>query len=251
MSKQTQYRLGWQRELPDLRDKTYSVGLTINELPDKADLRTSCPTVYDQGDLGSCTANAIAAHLDFNRHKQKEKFIKPSRLYIYYNERKDQGTVSYDAGATIRESVKAVVKYGACPEKEWPYSVGKFTTKPSDKCYTDAIQYEALTYLKLPQNKQEMMGCLAAGFPIVVGISVYDSFHDADKTGVVPMPSSSDSLLGGHAVMVVGYDINANHWIVRNSWGKSWGDKGYFYLPLDYLLNHKLSSDFWTLREVK
>jgi C1A family cysteine protease len=250
----TIHKYGWVKDLPDQRDYIYKI-VTPVKLPPMVDLRSGLSPVYDQGELGSCTANAISAHLDFDRKKQGEQFISPSRLFIYYNERKDQGTVCSDSGATIRESIKTVVKAGACPEADWPYDTNQFTHKPTKQCYTDAVKYEGLTYQSIPRNVSIMQQCLAGGLPFVIGISVYDSFESSavSKSGIVPMPANSEQLLGGHAVLVVGYTIKnkAPYWIVRNSWGESWGDKGYFYLPQKYLLDANLSSDFWVLQTVK
>lgn len=246
---------GWLPDLPDQRDFIYKPTLAIGTLPVSVDLRSSMPPVYDQGQLGSCTANSIAAHLDFDRKKQGETLITPSRLFIYYNERKDQHTTKSDAGSTIRESVKAVKKYGACPESEWPYVISKFASKPTAGSYTDALKFEALTYQKILRSVNDMMTCLANGLPFAIGFTVYDSFEsDATaKTGIMTMPAASESVLGGHAVLVCGYiQINGQpYWIVRNSWGASWGDKGYFYMPQQYLLNSQLSSDFWVVQTVK
>lgn len=246
------HKFGWVRDLPDQRDHEF-LALPSASLPAVVDLRSAMPPVYDQGQLGSCTANAIAGHLDFNRKKQGEAFISPSRLFIYYQERLDQGTVASDSGASIRESVKAVKAYGACPEKEWKYDIGKFTNKPNAKVYADAIKYEALSYQRINRALTDFKTCLADGYPFVIGFTVYDSFEGPDvaKSGIMPMPATSESVLGGHAVVVVGYDESKQWFIVRNSWGKKWGDKGYFYMPYAYLLDSKLSSDFWTLRQVK
>lgn len=249
----TTHAYGWLRDIPDQRDFIYAPSTAA--VPVSADLRSGLPPVYDQGQLGSCTANAIAAHLDFDRHKQGEAFITPSRLFIYYNERKDQGTTKSDAGSTIRESVKAVVKYGACQESLWPYIVSKFASKPTKPDYTAALKYEGLTYQSIARDANTMQACLASGLPFVIGFTVYESFESAAvaKNGIVPLPAASESVLGGHAVLVCGYTtINGqSYWIVRNSWGASWGDKGYFYMPQSYLLNSKLSSDFWVLQTVK
>lgn len=251
-SQPTAHRYGWVRDLPDQRDHVF-LALPSASLVTKVDLRPGQPPVYDQGDLGSCTANAVAGNLDFNRKKQGEAFISPSRLFIYYQEREDQGTVASDSGSSIRESVKAVKAYGACPEKEWPYDIKRYTTAPSAKAYADAIKYEALTYERIDRNLVDFKTCLADGYPFVIGFTVYESFEGPDvaKTGIMPMPAKTESVLGGHAVEVVGYDDSKQWFIVRNSWGKKWGDKGYFYMPYAYLLDSKLSSDFWTLRSVK
>lgn len=239
---------GWKRDLPDVRDLVYFP--TVAKLPAEVDLRKGCPPVYDQGQLGSCTANAIAGHLDFNRKKQGEAFITPSRLFIYYNERVADGDPETDGGSSIRESAKEVSKQGACPESEWPYIIDLFDDPPPVNCYTDAVKFEALKYLSVSQDVVAMESCLAEGYPFVAGISVYDSFESDSvaKTGKVPIPKKSESLLGGHAILIVGY--TADEWIFRNSWG-SWGAKGYGYLPKKYLLNSGLSSDFWSLRQVK
>lgn len=249
------HKYGWLRELPDQRDIQFTIAKTVTSLPISVDLRLNMPAVYDQGDLGSCTANAIAAHLDFDRWKQGEAFLAPSRLFIYYNERKDQGTVKSDAGSTIRESVKAVVKYGACSELDWPYVEAKFAKRPLKGTFTEAIQYQGLTYQAVKRDLNTMMNCLANGLPFVAGFTVYTSFesNSTAKTGIMTLPAASESVLGGHAILVVGYtNIKSQpYWIVRNSWGTDWGDKGYFYMPQSYLLNTKLSSDFWVLQTVK
>jgi C1A family cysteine protease len=251
MSKTTLHRYGLLRDLPDQRDLLYAPAPIA--LPKAADLRAGMPPIVDQGALGSCTANAVAAALDFDRHKQGRPFEGPSRLFVYYNERKDQGTVASDSGASIRESVKAVTRYGACPESEWPYNIVKFTMKPTPKCYADAVAYECLSYLSIRQDETALKTTVAEGFPAVIGISVYSSFENATvaKSGTVPMPAKRERLLGGHAVCLVGYNDAKRRWLCRNSWGAGWGQAGYFTLPYAYLLSTGLSSDFWTLRSVK
>lgn len=241
------YGFGWKRDLPDHRD-IYFEPPELGVLPESVDLRAGCPPVYNQGNLGSCTANAVAGHLDFNRKKQGEEFMTPSRLFIYYNERADDGDVESDGGSSIRESVKTVTKKGACPETEWPYIVDDFDLEPLPHCYEDAVKFEALKYVRLPQSEIAFKSCLAQGFPFVVGISVYESFMD--KKPVKTLPKRSESIMGGHAVMIVGY-TKEGHWIMRNSWGEEWGDKGYCYLPKEYLLNPGLSDDSWSIRLVK
>lgn len=247
MAEVSDLRFGWKRDLPDFRDVYFEVP-EKGFFPKSVDLRSGCPPIYDQGNLGSCTANAVAAHLDFNRKKQGEPFMTPSRLFIYYNERADDGDVESDSGSSIRESVKTVAQKGACPESEWPYIIDNFDIEPLPRCYEDAVKFEALKYIRLPQSELAFRCCLAQGFPFVVGITVYQSFMD--KKPVKSLPSTSDSVLGGHAVLIVGYRADGT-WIMRNSWGLNWGDKGYCYLPKEYLLNPGLSDDSWTIRKVK
>jgi C1A family cysteine protease len=245
---------GWVPDVPDHRDHLYAAPVEwLAKLPAKVDLRTECPPVYDQGQLGSCTANAIAAAIEFDQMKQKVKYFMPSRLFIYYNERVMEGTVNSDSGAQIRDGIKSVGLQGDCPEPLWPYVIGNFEDKPPASCYTDAVMHKAVLYQRVSRTVNQMKGCLASGYPFVFGFSVYASFMTpaVAKTGHAAMPKPNEQLEGGHAVLAVGYD-DANQWfIVRNSWGTSWGIKGYFTLPYAYLLDQNLSDDFWTIRVVK
>ena len=245
---------GWLPDLPDQRDRIYAASLaTIGALPPSVDLRGGCPPVYDQGDLGSCTANAIAAALQFDQMKQQvaDVFV-PSRLFIYYNERVMENTVDEDSGAMIRDGIKSVAKEGAPHETLWPYNIAKFRTKPSPRAYKDAAKHRAVLYQRLTQALPQFKACLASGYPFIFGFSVYESFESADvtKTGTVPMPKPEEKQLGGHAVLAVGYDDASGRFIVRNSWGPKWGIAGYFTLPYEYMTDGNLSDDFWTIKRV-
>jgi C1A family cysteine protease len=245
---------GWTPDLPDHRDLFYTApAMHLKALPPKMDLRPHCPPVYNQGQLGSCTANSIAGAVEFDQMKQglPSVFV-PSRLFIYYNERAMEGTVSQDSGAQIRDGIKSVGKLGVCPETEWPYNIKKFALKPPAACFKDAVQYRALSYQKVARDLSQMKGCLASGYPFVFGFTVYESFESAAvaKTGRVPLPSAGETVLGGHAVMAAGYDDSQQVFIVRNSWGTGWGLKGYFLMPYAYLTHPGLSSDYWTVRLV-
>ena len=245
---------GWIPEKPDQRDKKF---LFIPDpsvvLPPMVDLRPFCPPVYDQGQLGSCTANGIGFAYEFDRMKQGLPDFMPSRLFIYYNERVIENTVRSDAGANIRDGFKSLGKGdkgdGVCTEKDWPYVISRFATKPCSKYYRKAKNDLAVAYKPVNQTLYDIKSSLAQGFPVVVGFSVYESFESDEvaKTGIVPMPGQQEQLLGGHCVAVVGYDDSKQWWIVRNSWGDSWGDKGYFYMPYQYLTNADLSDDFWQM----
>ena len=248
------HHMGWKPDLPDHRDYLYNAPADIAQaLPPKVDLSGQCPAVYDQGQLGSCTANAIGAAFEFDRMKQGLPDFTPSRLFIYWNERAIEHTTGYDSGAQIRDGIKAVSKLGVCPETEWPYDISKFTVKPPAKCYADALKDLAVKYARVKRDLQQMKACLASGYPFVFGFTVYESFesNEVAQTGVVPMPGPDESVLGGHAVLCVGYDDATQRFIVRNSWGPDWGIQGYFSIPYEYLTNHGLASDFWTIRLVQ
>ncbi|HEY1294654.1 MAG TPA: C1 family peptidase [Chloroflexota bacterium] len=257
-------RFGWVRDLPDQRDHLYAAPPQfLTTMPSQVDLRSQCPPVYDQGQIGSCTANAIGAAHEFNQMKQKlpapSPFV-PSRLFIYYNERAIEHTTGSDSGAQIRDGMKSVAKLGVCREDPtWPYNAdpfppnNKLTRKPSAAAYREALKYQAIQYQRVPQVLSQMKGCLVAGYPFVFGFTVYESFEGQEvaKTGIVAMPQSGEQVLGGHAVLAVGYDDAQQKFIVRNSWGTGWGDKGYCHMPYLYLNDPQLASDFWTLRLIE
>jgi C1A family cysteine protease len=245
---------GWVPDLPDQRDRMYAAPrAAVEALPPSVDLRSGCPPVYDQGELGSCTAQAIAGALQFLQMKEQlaDVFV-PSRLFIYYNERVMENTVDQDSGAMIRDGIKSVSKDGAPHEPLWPYDISKFRQKPSAKAYKDAAKHRAILYQRLEQTLAQLKACLASGYPFVFGFSVYESFESAAvaKTGKVPMPKPSERLLGGHAVLAVGYDDSVERFIIRNSWGDAWATAGYFTLPYTYMSDNQLSDDFWTIKRV-
>lgn len=245
---------GWQPDVPDMRDMQYKVTRhTLPFLPNSVDLRPQCPPVYDQGQLGSCTANAIGAAFQFMRIKEGRASFMPSRLFIYYNERAMEHTIGSDAGAQIRDGMKVINKLGVCSEDMWPYTVSKFTEKPPKPCYKSGLLNQATSYQRLQQSLDAMRACLAEGYPFVFGMSVYDSFesYKVAETGILPMPKKGEQNLGGHAIMAVGYIDAKKVFIIRNSWGADWGMGGYFLMPYDYITNSNLCDDFWTIRIVE
>jgi C1A family cysteine protease len=245
---------GWRPDLPDVRDHMFVPRPQIvGALPPKVDLRPRMPKVYDQGNLGSCTANAIGAALQYGQIKQNAPDFMPSRLFIYYNERVMEGTVASDDGAEIRDGVKSVNKQGAPPETLWPYVISKFKRMPPPAAFKAALTHQSIAYQRVTRDLAHMKACLADGFPFIFGFSVYDAFESdaCAKTGVLNLPGKDEQLLGGHAVLAVGYDDASQRFIVRNSWGASWGKNGYFTMPYTYLTNRGLCSDFWTIRKVE
>jgi C1A family cysteine protease len=249
-------RYGWIPDVPDQRDYRFAAAPQIlTALPPRVDLRPLLPPgVYDQGQLGSCTAQAIAAALEFLQRKQQQKdLFTPSRLFIYYNERAMEGTINEDAGAMIRDGIKSVTKQGAPHESLWPYRIDRFASKPPAKAYTDALQHQAITYARIVQTRTHLKSCLASGFPFVFGFAVYESFESlaVERTGAIPMPKRGERMLGGHAVLGVGYDEATGLVKGRNSYGSNWGDHGHFTIPFAYLTNSNLADDFWAIRSVE
>lgn len=246
-------RYGWKPDLPDFRDHAYlAPGTVLSSLPKSVDLRSQCPSVYDQGQLGSCTANAITGALEFDLLKQKLADFTPSRLFIYYNERVIEHDTDQDNGAQIRDGMKSVAKQGFCPETDWPYDISRFAVAPGLRCYQDAQKNKSIAYKRVSRSLQAMRGCLAAGYPFVFGFSVYSSFESEQvaQSGVLDMPQPDEQAIGGHAVLAVGYDDGSQRFLVRNSWGSQWGQQGYFTMPYAYLLHSGLSSDFWQVQTV-
>lgn len=215
----------------------------------------------DQGALGSCTANAISFAYAFDEIKQKnkEQFL-ASRLFIYYNERMMEGTTETDSGAQIRDGIKSINQYGVCDEHHWIYDPTKFAIKPPAELYDEAKLSKSVSYASInlsdDNTKEKIIAHLkrtiSSGFPIVFGFTVYESFesYEVATTGIMPMPSPYEQVMGGHAVCAVGYDDSKQSFIVKNSWGSDWGINGYFYMPYDYISNPNLCNEFWVITQV-
>lgn len=245
-------RYGWKRDSLDHRDLIFKPAVSKKKLPDSVDLRPQMPPVYDQLSLGSCTSQAIGAAIQFDDMKQGLPDTSPrSRLFIYYGERTIEGSVNQDAGAQIRDGIKVIASIGAPPETDWPYVISNFKVKPPAAAYTDASQHRAVKYHSVEQDASHIMSALAQGFPVIFGFNVFAEFESAAvaKSGTVPMPAANERPLGGHAVLIVGYDTAKGVFIVRNSWGEGFGIAGYFTLPIEYVISPSLCSDFWTITQ--
>ena len=243
----------WLRDKPDARDHLFSAAPVT--LPVSIDLRQYCSAIEDQGQLGSCTGNAIAGIIELMQRKQNPTRGRDvSRLFIYYEERVLIGTVNSDSGAYIRDGIKVVNKKGAPLENLWPYVISRFRTKPTNAAYNDALKRKATAYQRVT-NFTGVKTALSQGYPVVMGFDVYESFESnaVANTGMMPYPNiNTEQYLGGHAVAIVGYNDNLNggRFICRNSWGTGWGDRGYFYMPYQVVQNINMSSDFWVITAV-
>ena len=239
----------WVRDKVDSRDHPYQ--LTNKTQSNVIDLRQYCSPIEDQGQLGSCTGNAIAGAIEL-LHKRQNRTLDISRLFIYYYERMFIGTVNYDSGAYIRDGIKACYTYGAPTENLWPYNISKFRTVPPKEALIDAAKRKVTSYQRAADFNQ-VIDAISSGYPVTIGFSVYSSFDSPTvaRTGIMPYPDTKkERLLGGHAVLLVGYNKNNNTFIARNSWGTSWGDRGYFYMPFQVIQNTSMSSDFWVIKSI-
>lgn len=249
---------GWVKDEVDERD-WWHIFHERDQTPERVNLVEGCGAVLDQSKLGSCTANAISGAYEFDERKEGETSVfTPSRLFIYYNERDLEGSIDTDSGASLRDGIKAIAKIGVCPENgavsagAWPYDITKFKETPPKSCYQIAQYHRAVEYRRVTQTASQLKRCLANGFPFVFGFVVYESFESDEmkESGVMSMPEQDEKVLGGHAVMAIGYDDELDAFLVRNSWGDQWGQKGNFWMPYDYMLNPELASDFWTVKRV-
>ena len=253
-------RYGWKPQRFDSRDEVYRWQVPADlVLPPSVDLQPGCPEVYNQGQLGSCTAHAITGALEFEMGKDPSlPAFKPSRLFIYYNERVMEGDPEQDGGAEIRDGIKSVSTLGVPAEDDWPYVEDQFAVKPPVQVYTEAEMFDAFTrkkilYQPINQDLIHLKSCLASGWPFPFGFKVYPAFESDEvaASGIVPMPGPGEAEIGGHAVLCVGYDDSKQAFKVRNSWGSGWGLKGYFWIPYAYLTSKILASDFWAIKLIQ
>lgn len=253
MAKHKIKHYGWRRDLPDPRDFTYKLTQPVEIQSVNLLDKYKTPDAYNQYSLGSCTGNGVGFVAHFHLLNTHNLDMMPSRLFIYYNERVIEGTVAYDNGAAIRDGIKTLNTQGVCSELTWPYNIKEFATKPSKKSYDEALKYIAVEYRRVNgTSKADIVGCLLDGHPVVFGFTVFSGFESEQvaKTGVVNLPTPDESVEGGHCVVIVGYDKPTDRFIIRNSWGTSWGQKGYFTMPAAYVNNPQLAADFWIVSKI-
>jgi C1A family cysteine protease len=269
--------MGWLRDLPDFRDYTETndtiapqleaIGIADPKavsLPAAVDLRAWCSPIENQGALGSCTANAVVGLVEYFERRAHARYIDASRLFLYKATR-DLLHWTGDTGAYLRSTMGGLALFGVPPEEYWPYQIASFDIEPSAFCYSFAQSYQAISYYRLDPPAippatllTRIKTNLAAGLPSVFGFTVYSSIVQASTTGRIPYPGPGEKVLGGHAMLVIGYDDNLKitntntgtstkgALLVRNSWGAAWGDHGYGALPYNYVSN-QLAVDFWSM----
>ncbi|MBE2315934.1 cysteine protease [Solirubrobacter sp. CPCC 204708] len=268
--------LGWLRDHPSPRDYTVEHEKVAPLLartavpegvapPAKVDLREWCSGVEDQGEIGSCTAHAGVGMIEYYQRKAYGRHINASRSFLYKTTRK-LGGFTGDSGAFLRTTMGAMALFGVVPEKYWPYRIEAFDKEPTAFCYAFAQSFQSIVYYRLDPpdaTRADVLGAikshLASQMPAMFGFSVFESIHDGN-TGEIPYPTDREELVGGHAVMAVGYDDEKRvkrrgsaketkgAFLIRNSWGTSWGEKGYGWLPYAYVREH-LADDWWVLQQ--
>jgi Papain family cysteine protease len=247
-----QIRLGSYR--PDKKnpnDKTYKSSRSTDDLPSKVDLRPHMTPVENQGNSNSCTANAMAGAYEYLAKRVKGSTHDVSRLFIYYNARDLDGAPDSDEGTYLRSCVKVLKKYGTCAETTWPFDLHRIFEPPHEEAYTEATNFLIEDAYRVKVDLDAMRQCLADGYPFTFGLDLFSSFQKAGSKGLVPMPDpDSEQHDGGHAMLCVGYSDADKVFIVRNSWGAGWGDRGYCYIPYDYMTNPDLNGDLWAIRHV-
>lgn len=215
-------------------------------LPTRVDLRDKCPPVYDQGDVGACTAFTIAKGLrELKQAQRGGQPVPQSALWFYYEERALAGTTAKDAGATIADGMKVITRKGSAPEVYWPWVEAKFAVKPAAQAYAEASKWKLARAYRLAAL-DDVKTSLARGHAVAMGFACYPSFDRIGASGMMPMPGAKEKVDGGHACLAVGYDDGRKVLIVRNSYGARWGDKGYFYMPYAFAADRKQVDEYWT-----
>lgn len=267
--------MGWLPDRPDFRDFTpkheqvapileATSVQNVEPLPIKIDLEEWFSPIEDQGQLGSCTANATVGLLEYFERKAMGRHVEASRLFVYKTTR-NLLRMTGDTGAFLRSAMGALALFGAPPEEYWPYDVTKYEDEPPAFCYAFAQNFQAIKYVRLDPPAtapdvalKEVKSFLASGLPSMFGFTVYSSIAEADGDGKIPLPSSGERVEGGHAIVAAGYDdavtiTNNKSGLttkgaikIRNSWGPGWGDHGYGWLPYDYV-TAGIAEDWWTL----
>lgn len=253
------HALGWRPSLPDFRDVAADPGGL--RLLEEVDPRADMPPVFDQGQLGSCTANAVAAAIQYDRILDNLDAPELSRLFIYYLARDREGTALADVGSYGRTAFKVLRKTGAPPEELWPYDIEMFDDEPPEDIFDEASEFRVKDYVHpglgqrvtMLDRKEAFQRLLGNRQTIAFGFTVFESFEgDWEEAGVMPVPEEGEDVLGGHEVLLIGYTADyPEHALCRNSWGSEWGLDGYFYMPWSYLCDPRYSADWRSIyREI-
>lgn len=234
--------------------KDYRAAFPAANVPDRVDLRQHCTDVEQQGQIGSCTANAVVGAVEYHYKRRDGQSPDLSRMFVYYNTRQMKGAVPFDCGAQIREAMASLLAFGACREEIWPYNPMLFAVRPPQQAYDEAVSHEAVQYARV-DGVQGAIAALAQELPVVFGASIPERlFIAAERTGVMPDLTPEErnrQMMGGHSMLLVGYENRERRFIVRNSWGEAWGDRGYCYIPYDVMECCAGPDEYWVIAELE
>ena len=233
----------------DIDPRPFRPVVAPGALPPRVDLRPWMTPVEEQGAIGSCTANALVAALEYLIFRERAQHIDLSRLFVYFNQRLWDDRVREDTGASLVSGIRVLSRVGVPREASWPYQRELFAVQPVEAVFREASEHRAVDWWSVPIDGEALRGCLGAGFPVAFGTRVTESFVKAPRTGLCGMPAGADDRRHGrHALLLVGYDDAQRVFIVKNSWGDDWGDRGYVYMPYDYVLNRNWTQSGWAVR---
>ncbi len=244
--------LGWRKDRLDHRDAIYRLQLPAHAKVDEtidyklATLPAMDFPIYDQRQTNSCVANATGRNVEYLMRAQGVFDFHPSRNFIYWVARAAIGEQNKDNGCEIRDAFNCIAAYGVPHEPIWPFEDYYIKRTPTRVVFRDAVDHKALTRQPVPQKLDHLLHCLAHRLPIVFGTNVFPSWDDPGETGRIPLPAPGEKSTGGHAIMITGWHAATKSFQFVNSWGAEWGERGFGYLPADYVLNPDLSSDFWS-----
>ncbi|MBW7858824.1 MAG: C1 family peptidase, partial [Leptonema sp. (in: Bacteria)] len=245
---------GYKPRGPKPGTKFFKPGSKFLNLPPRVDLRKYMTTIEDQDQLNSCSANAAAGAFEYLIKRNQEVDFDVSRMFLYYNAREIDDSIDEDEGTYISSVIESLNKLGGCSEETWPYNIEAYAKKPDSDSYEEAKKLRIDDYFAIEVNLDQWKQALAEGYPIIFGLNLYDSFESQRKPGVIPNPTKIDinrSEHASHAMLCVGYSDTDRVFIVRNSWGKKWGDKGYCYISYNYMMDSDQNmGDSWVIRQV-
>lgn len=254
--KPTPFKLGWRREFNDKRDFKFVSQVSSAQAPSKFVLPW-IQSAVNQGPVGSCVGNAVCTAVHAALMKQHSPTFQPSRLFNYYNARSRQGWEDIDSGAYIRDAIKSVAQEGVPNELDWPYDTRQLTTRPPDGVYEKALQHRGWLYRRVADYNpvtgsdpvSDIKACLLTEkLPVIFGFVLYSSFDWTN--GIIEMPQAGDSVLGGHAAVVTGFNDETRRFKWQSSWGGDWAAFGRGEMTYDYFMDGWLTSDMWVLSAV-
>jgi len=248
---------GWTKDTaPEKAPRYASIRqIAAKDIPTTLDLRPEMSPVEDQGPINSCVGQAVVGGLEFLQIKagipKNKRFLDMSRMWVYYGARKLYNLQNADKGCFIGHAIILVTDTGVVTEKRWPYTYSRLFQQPPKSLYVAAEKKIVRDYYYLwDHTPDDIKAALAEGYPVIFGTALFTSFRAVGKDGIVPVPKPGEACIGGHAMLIVGY--TDKYFIVRNSWGTNWGDKGYCYFPFEYFAQnsgaYNPGFDFWMLR---